>query len=273
MIASYFEDKFKQGKLLSSWLIDSDNTEKVLEDLEGFIINILRNNGLNNHISDYPLNRHPDYQLISRENSSAVNSKNISIEQIRNLQDFFYKSSVVSGYKIAVIYQADLMNLNAANCCLKILEEPPNNSYLFLVTSKPSIILKTIRSRCAKINFKSFAFSATNEQYLKFLAPIANFSNANIQLNFIKEFSEKNRALLLEFADSLLYLVSRLIKKRINIDVELNPLENEILNKFPSIPPSILIQKYNKIRKLAENTANFDLDLRASCILLLNELT
>lgn len=273
MIASYFEDKFKQGKLQSSWLIESSDTEKALEDLEIFVKDILQNNAPNDFISDYSLDRHPDYRFIARENSGAVNSKDISIEQIRNLQDFFYKTSVVSGYKIAVIYQADLMNLNAANCCLKILEEPPNNSYIFLITSKPSVILKTIRSRCAKINFRSLDLSGTNEQYLKFISPVANFANITTRLNFIKEFSDKNRATLLEFADSLLYLVSRLIKKKININVELNQTEAEILNKFQAISPAILIDKYIKIRKLIDDTVRYDLDLRASCILLLNELT
>lgn len=56
----------------------------------------------------------------------------------------YLNQDVVSGYKIAAICQADLMDLNAANWCLKISEGQPNNSYIFLITSKPSVILKNI---------------------------------------------------------------------------------------------------------------------------------
>ncbi|MFC1736887.1 ATP-binding protein, partial [Candidatus Hydrogenedentota bacterium] len=55
--------------------------------------------------------------------------------------------------KVYLIIEADRMNDAAANSLLKTLEEPPPNSVLILVTSNPSGLLYTIRSRCHEIRF------------------------------------------------------------------------------------------------------------------------
>ena len=41
---------------------------------------------------------------------------------------------------------------------LKILEEPKENTYFFLISHQPSSLLNTIKSRCLKINLSSHNF-------------------------------------------------------------------------------------------------------------------
>ena len=94
------------------------------------------------------LTEHPNLQVIdnSAEDSS---SNNISIESIRNLKRFFELSShQIGGNKVILIHNAESLTLNAANALLKILEEPPENSYLILTTNSISALLPTIISRC-----------------------------------------------------------------------------------------------------------------------------
>lgn len=88
----------------------------------------------------------PDFYFIEPEGSS------ISIEQIRNFKNSFYLTSV-SGYKTAVIDNAHLLTTEASNSLLKILEEPPGNAYIFLITDQYNKILPTIRSRCLALRF------------------------------------------------------------------------------------------------------------------------
>jgi DNA polymerase-3 subunit delta' len=45
------------------------------------------------------------------------------------------------------------MNLSAQNALLKTLEEPPNNSLLFLVAPNVGGLLPTLRSRCLQVSF------------------------------------------------------------------------------------------------------------------------
>jgi DNA polymerase-3 subunit delta' len=43
------------------------------------------------------------------------------------------------------------MNLHAANALLKTLEEPPDHSVLLLISSRPSALPSTVRSRCQSL--------------------------------------------------------------------------------------------------------------------------
>lgn len=61
--------------------------------------------------------------------------------------------SFKGGYKIAIIDDADLLNIEGANALLKTLEEPPPQSVLILIGTSPARQLPTIRSRCQTIRF------------------------------------------------------------------------------------------------------------------------
>lgn len=56
--------------------------------------------------------------------------------------------------KIAILEDADYLNVEGANCLLKTLEEPPNHSILILVGTGLQRQLPTIRSRCQSILFR-----------------------------------------------------------------------------------------------------------------------
>src|SRR3990167_773890 len=64
---------------------------------------------------------HPDIGHIRAEGASPQ----IKIEQVRNLQRETHLKPIEAKTKIYIIYDADLMNIEASNCLLKILEEPP----------------------------------------------------------------------------------------------------------------------------------------------------
>ena len=72
----------------------------------------------------------------------------IVIGDIRRVNYFFSQTSAEGGWRVAIIDAADEMNRNAANALLKILEEPPEKSILFLIAHAPGKLLPTIKSRC-----------------------------------------------------------------------------------------------------------------------------
>ena len=75
----------------------------------------------------------------------------IAIDRIRQLIDFAQLSSHRQRAKVAVIAPAERMNAAAANALLKTLEEPPEGTYLLLVSDQPGRLPATIRSRCRKL--------------------------------------------------------------------------------------------------------------------------
>ena len=91
---------------------------------------------------------HPNLKVIDNESEEGA-SKNISIESIRSIKKFVELSShSIGGKKVILINNAESLTINAANALLKILEEPPENSYLILTAQNISSLLPTIISRC-----------------------------------------------------------------------------------------------------------------------------
>lgn len=75
----------------------------------------------------------------------------ITVEEIRRLLSFFHMSAAEGGRRVAIIDAADEMNTSAANALLKILEEPPHDAIIFLISHQPARLLPTIRSRCREL--------------------------------------------------------------------------------------------------------------------------
>jgi DNA polymerase III subunit delta' len=94
---------------------------------------------------------HPDVLLISPE------SGQIRIEEIRAIDDMLSLKAFEGRYRIIITDDADMMNQYAANAFLKTLEEPPQDSLIILVSSNPSRLPDTIKSRCSRINFTPLA--------------------------------------------------------------------------------------------------------------------
>jgi len=88
---------------------------------------------------------------VAREPSSGLHanrlsedSKQIRVEQVRELSAHLALASHQGGYKVALIDPADALNWNAANALLKTLEEPPRAHGAVLVAQQPSRLPATI---------------------------------------------------------------------------------------------------------------------------------
>ena len=92
---------------------------------------------------------HPDFVILDSEDG-----KNIKIGQVRQMQEQIAEKPIVSDSKIFIINNSDLMTVEAQNCLLKTLEEPPSYAVIILLLSNENKLLNTIKSRCTKIAFK-----------------------------------------------------------------------------------------------------------------------
>ena len=115
-------------------------------------------------------NIHPNFFLI--ENNLL--EKNIKVEQVRNLLKFLNKTTYNKNLKIIMIDNAENLNLNSSNALLKSIEEPPNNTFFFIIHNNAFKILDTIKSRCTEFKF----FLTTSKK-------------KNIFANFIKQYKSE----------------------------------------------------------------------------------
>lgn len=93
---------------------------------------------------------HPDLHWIAPEEEKTQ----LSVDQVRAACEKLSKTSFRQGYKVAILEPAHQMTPGAANSVLKTLEEPSQGSLLVLLTSRPSGLLPTVRSRCQKLTIE-----------------------------------------------------------------------------------------------------------------------
>ena len=90
---------------------------------------------------------HPDYH----ELQVLPDKKLIGISQIHDLRDKLYESSFLGKNKVASLIDIEKISMDGLNAVLKILEEPPKNTFFFLTTNFLNQIPLTIQSRSLDI--------------------------------------------------------------------------------------------------------------------------
>ena len=128
----------------------------------------------------------PDILVITPE-------KSIGIDEVRQIQTFLSRKPIQSPHNTVYLKDAHLLTIYAQNALLKILEEPPGNSEIYLVTDQPDMLLPTILSRVqishitpisriAPINPTGYNLDSltTREQALGFLDGVENWIHDSI---------------------------------------------------------------------------------------------
>jgi DNA polymerase-3 subunit delta' len=77
----------------------------------------------------------------------------IKIDQIRDAIERTAYRPFEGRRRVVIVDGAEAVNVEAQNALLKTLEEPPPASTFVLVTSKPDVLLPTVRSRCQRLRF------------------------------------------------------------------------------------------------------------------------
>lgn len=129
----------QENRLAHALLIHGQNLKQVESfayELTGKLIDVRH--------SDDGVEWHPDVFSVRPSKKSRIISVDDTRELIRNIQHSPQKGD----RKVALIYEVDRLNASAANAFLKTLEEPPLNTTILLLTTRPYSLLATIRSRC-----------------------------------------------------------------------------------------------------------------------------
>lgn len=86
-----------------------------------------------------------------------INTANFrGIDTVRDLiTKSKYKSIGASGKMVWIIDEVHKMTNDAQNAMLKLLEDPPEQSYFILCTTEPNKLLPTVRGRCIELGVKA----------------------------------------------------------------------------------------------------------------------
>ncbi len=131
----------------------------------------------------------------------------LKIEEAHKIRDFLRLKSLSHG-RFIIINNAHMMNIPTSNALLKTLEEPPDDVYFFLISSRLSGLLMTIKSRCRLI-----PFSILNENELERVSGLQEFVLTNFrksgQLHLVSKSQDKEFKTLVGLACSVLDSIAR----------------------------------------------------------------
>ena len=77
--------------------------------------------------------------------------KSVKIEDIRNLKNQILQSTISKKDRFIIFDDIELFNQNSLNALLKIIEEPSQKNYFFLINNKGKPLIETIKSRTLEI--------------------------------------------------------------------------------------------------------------------------
>lgn len=93
--------------------------------------------------------RHPNEIVVEPE------GRDIHVETVRTeIWHPAYRTAPEPGRKIFVIKEADRLNPSAADVLLKVLEEPPADAVIMLLSARPDELPETVLSRCHVVSFR-----------------------------------------------------------------------------------------------------------------------
>jgi DNA polymerase-3 subunit delta' len=113
--------------------------------------------------------KHPDLFTLRPEGKARF----IKVDALRDFLHQIQLTATAGPRKVGVVYEADRMNAATANAFLKTLEEPPDGTTLFLLTTHPNKLLPTIRSRCFILRLPAASAPLGDAEWQKWLADYA----------------------------------------------------------------------------------------------------
>jgi DNA polymerase III subunit delta' len=157
------ERAIERQRLSHSLLITGDDHDTLLAVASAIADRLLNTPEAS---APFPPDAHPDCFHLRPEKKM----RQIGADATRDLIGKVQVSPTVAVRKVAIIHECDRMNTAAANIFLKTLEEPPANTTLLLLTTKPYALLTTIRSRCLNFRFPGVGAAFTPDGWSAWLA-------------------------------------------------------------------------------------------------------
>ena len=119
----------------------------------------------------------PNLYYISK-NDEYGNSREIKIEDIRNLKKKILQSIISKRDRFIIFDDIELFNQNSLNALLKLIEEPSQKNYFFLINNKSKPLIETVKSRALEIKI-----ILEEEQRLEIIEKLVNVYKLDLILD------------------------------------------------------------------------------------------
>ena len=176
--------------------------------MQTFLIVSTNQQFINEKIDEYKKLWHPSVF----NTHEIIPNPSISIEEVRKLKSILTNKTYLGGNRLIIVKDIEKTTLEAANALLKILEEPPKETYILLTAVNENRLLPTILSRC-QIIYHLPKISEDNqkiiEQTKKLFYEILSYTPGKRLA--LSEKLAKNRQFAIEFLDNLTLTLTYLL--------------------------------------------------------------
>ena len=146
----------------------------------------------------------------------------VRIGQIRAIQHALRLHASEGGRRVAVIADAEWLNVEAQNALLRLLEEPPPATTLVLVAPSSASLLATVRSRCQRVILREPETSALDDpERAELVAQLESVEGASVPqlLDWAEEYRGP-RAIAAAHVETLLETGAAWLRRRVAARVE-----------------------------------------------------
>lgn len=110
---------------------------------------------------------------------NGINFNSIKIENIRDLKSNLLKSNISNKERFIILDDIEKFNKNSLNALLKIVEEPPENSFFIFINNKTKSLIETIYSRSLEIKI-----TLTEQMRVKIIESLIKKANLDIFIDY-----------------------------------------------------------------------------------------
>lgn len=96
---------------------------------------------------------HPDLFALEASQKTPRGPSTISVESVRDLISSTHLTIAGDAWRVIIIDATENLNRSSANTLLKLIEEPPPRTVLFIISHQVGEVMPTIRSRCLRLPF------------------------------------------------------------------------------------------------------------------------
>ena len=163
MKANFFNKELNFHNISHAYLFECKDTKESHKLIDIFIKKILCTSKEKSIFCDeckscksFNGNSNPDYLEIFPDDKDKIGIGSLrgDSDKNRGIINVLNETSLISNAKVIKINCAEKLNEEAQNYLLKILEEPPKNSHIIMLSSRPFKLKKTILSRLIRISIQ-----------------------------------------------------------------------------------------------------------------------
>lgn len=248
------ENQIKNKRLSNAYIFESKNSTYNMDMALEFSKKVFESYGLDTRLSESS-----DFEIIKKEDKE----KNISIKSVRLMINDMYLRPSNGIIKIYVIDQSENLSIEASNALLKSIEEAKDYIIIIFTTTNYYNLLKTIRSRCQIISFKSKKDNelVDKEKLSYILSEIisGNLSFYYKNKDFFIKSKDYKEDLFTEISNCFNYLIKLKYYRETNLENKKILFYLKKIEKLPFDSIDRIIRKIEEITKGFKNNVNYDM--------------